>query len=107
MDASAIQIGVWMVSGGSVLVIANQVLKLADRLKEKPPVSEVYETKEHCRTLENATVHRLGKLEEAQTEIFRKLESMSAADEQGRSKIHERINKLSELIAKVLGRLEK
>lgn len=100
----------WILFGLASLAFAiDKVLKVTDRLKEKPSPMETYTTKEACRLLHSGQDLRLGKLEcevsairqevkEGNAEMDRKDEARSVA-------IHNRTNEILAVASRTQGEI--
>jgi ribosome-binding protein aMBF1 (putative translation factor) len=77
---------------------ANQIMALADRLKEKPPPAATYVTKETCATQRAGHTGRIARLEQTVADVQDRIRedraALDKADEDRASRIHRRIDDL-------------
>jgi hypothetical protein len=107
----AIEIGGWALAAAAMAGGANQVLKLVDRMKERPPPSETYTTLTQCEhrhhTIGGDIIGLRADLHSLRMEIRTDLKETAAANEQRSSKLHGRIDDLLEAVSELRGKLSK
>lgn len=102
----------WLLMALAGLGVAiNQLLKLVDRMKEKPPPAETYMTKAQCAVSHGETDRRLDRLEcevpEIRAEIRRMVIELDRKGEERAVAIHNRINQLVEATGEMRGELKR
>jgi flagellar biosynthesis/type III secretory pathway M-ring protein FliF/YscJ len=95
MTGAGLLAGLFFVAAG-----INQVLRLVDRTKEKPPPAETYMTKETCRREHEEIAQRFDRVETEVRAIREQIRQdrveLDQADEERASKLHDRINLIAE-----------
>ena len=98
-----LMVGLFALAGG-----INQILRIVDRLKERPPPAETYVSKVHCDRQHIKFESEFGGLRaevrELRAEIKADLKEVSAANEARASKLHGRIDDLLEAVAEIRGK---
>lgn len=106
---SAQSIGWLALTAAGAAGAANQVLKLMDRFKEKPPPSETYVTIKECKVMHSSQELRIGKLEcevaAIRSEIRIMGEDLDKKDEARAVAIHSRLNDILEKVSLVRGQV--
>jgi hypothetical protein len=126
------EVATWLGCLAFLVVLVNGILKLADRIKDKPPVSDVraelvekFVSKDvfNAQVAANMQEHRdlfakLGGIErgsvarmdtlnrEWQERLERHLSEMQRTDRESRDKMHERINAVLQAVSRVEGELK-
>ena len=89
----------------------NQVMKLLDRNREKPPPAETYTTLKECSVRHEAMTIRMERTENEvqamRAEIKAELNQMTRLDEERASGLHERINRVLEAVSELRGEMRR
>jgi hypothetical protein len=110
MDPGSAQAIGWLaLTAAGAAGAANQVLKLMDRFKEKPPPADTYVTIKECKAMHSTQESRIGKLEcevtAIRTEIKSMGEDLDRKDEARAVAIHNRLNDILEKLSLVRGQI--
>ena len=89
-------IGIWLGCGVAVIAGVNQALKFADRFRPNPPTHEKYATKTELIVV-SEHVERL------EAKIDGTYRELNKAGDARATKIHERINTLTEKVGELTG----
>jgi len=108
---TGLDIGGWSVAAFAVAGGVNQILRIVDRVKERPAPSETYTTLANCdrrhHTISTELVGLRSDLQALRMEIRSDLKESIAANELRASKIHSRIDDLLEAVSELRGKVSK
>lgn len=103
INPTLFDIGLFVVIAAFLLGAVNQVLKIVDHFRAKPPAHEQYVKLDSCKEIragcKTALDHRLDNIEEG-------LKGIDTGDREGRSHIHRDVRKLEDRISKTEGYVE-
>lgn len=122
LTPTAVQLAAFLASAMFLIGLANGILKLIDRFKDKPAPSDVrseahqafvpkQDLKEHLewdREEHDKLFRKIGGVERGQIErMDLKFAEMQQSAEEGREKIHERINDVLKAVSRMEGKMER
>jgi hypothetical protein len=84
----------------------NAVMKLVDRMKEKPPPAETYTTLAQCRTLHTAQDHRISQTECAVESLRQEMKDERGEMMESLRRIHARIDAIPPALGELKGRID-
>jgi len=106
---TGLEIGGWAMAAFAVAGGVNQVLKVVDRVKERPPPAETYATKADCDRRHNCLALEVSAfrvdIQTLRREIKEDFREAAAINEQRASKLHTRVDQLLEAVSEVRGKI--